>query len=153
MYAPLLSVAVVTVLYAVGALALRFVLGDPVDARNVFVRALGPTVLLNLILTFLFYASCGACCRPRSGRRRRCGSLANRGTGRFLPPDPRVDEPYRLTPKLALRLAILGAVALGDLRDPLPATVGAAGALRRPVPARRAEQPGCAPCASTRRAA
>jgi penicillin-binding protein 2 len=39
--------------------------------------------------------------------------LANRGNGRFLPPDPRVVEPYRLTPKLALRLAILGAVALG----------------------------------------
>jgi penicillin-binding protein 2 len=43
--------------------------------------------------------------------------LASRGNGRspgrFLPPDPRVVEPYRLTPKLALRLAILGAVALG----------------------------------------
>ena len=36
-----------------------------------------------------------------------------RSSGRFLPPDPRVVEPYRLTPKLALRLAILGAVALG----------------------------------------
>jgi penicillin-binding protein 2 len=35
-----------------------------------------------------------------------------RSSGRFLPPDPRVVEPYRLTPKLALRLAILGAVAL-----------------------------------------
>jgi penicillin-binding protein 2 len=33
-------------------------------------------------------------------------------SGRFLPPDPRVIEPYRLTPKLALRLAVLGAVAL-----------------------------------------
>jgi penicillin-binding protein 2 len=32
--------------------------------------------------------------------------------GRFLPPDPRVEEPYRLTPKLALRVGILGAVAL-----------------------------------------
>jgi penicillin-binding protein 2 len=31
---------------------------------------------------------------------------------RFLPPDPRVEEPYRLTPKLALRIAILGGVAL-----------------------------------------
>ena len=43
--------------------------------------------------------------------------MASRGNGRspgrFLPPDPRVVEPYRLTPKLALRLAILGAVALG----------------------------------------
>ena len=33
--------------------------------------------------------------------------------GRFLPPDPRVEEPYRLTPKLGLRVAILGIVALG----------------------------------------
>ena len=31
---------------------------------------------------------------------------------RFLPPDPRVSEPYRFTPQLALRLGILGAVAL-----------------------------------------
>ncbi len=31
---------------------------------------------------------------------------------RFLPPDPRVAEPYRFTPQLALRLGILGAVAL-----------------------------------------
>ena len=31
---------------------------------------------------------------------------------RFLPPDPRVSQPYLLTPKMALRVAILGAVAL-----------------------------------------
>ena len=31
---------------------------------------------------------------------------------RFLPPDPRVVEPHRLTPQLALRVAILGGVAL-----------------------------------------
>ena len=31
---------------------------------------------------------------------------------RFLPPDPRVREPHRLTPQLALRVAVLGAVAL-----------------------------------------
>jgi penicillin-binding protein 2 len=31
---------------------------------------------------------------------------------RFLPPDPRAKEPYRLTPPLALRVGILGAVAL-----------------------------------------
>ena len=33
-------------------------------------------------------------------------------SGRFLPPDPRVVEPHRLTPQLALRVAILGGVAL-----------------------------------------
>jgi penicillin-binding protein 2 len=31
---------------------------------------------------------------------------------RFLPPDPRVAEPYRLTPQLALRVGMLGALAL-----------------------------------------
>ena len=33
-------------------------------------------------------------------------------SGRFLPPDPRVREPHRLTPQLALRVGILGAVGL-----------------------------------------
>jgi penicillin-binding protein 2 len=32
--------------------------------------------------------------------------------GGFLPPDPRVEEPYRLTPQLALRIAILGVFAM-----------------------------------------
>ncbi len=40
------------------------------------------------------------------------GSIRPAGLRRFLPPDPRVSEPYRLTPQLALRLAILGALAL-----------------------------------------
>jgi penicillin-binding protein 2 len=31
---------------------------------------------------------------------------------RFLPPDPKVREPYRLTPSLALRVGVLGAIAL-----------------------------------------
>ena len=30
----------------------------------------------------------------------------------FLPPDPRVEEPYRLTPKAAARLAIFGVLAV-----------------------------------------
>ncbi len=35
------------------------------------------------------------------------------GTGRtFLPPDPRVDEPFRLTPQAALRVAVLGGLVL-----------------------------------------
>jgi penicillin-binding protein 2 len=41
------------------------------------------------------------------------GARAGRnGSGRFLPPDPRVEGPYRFTPQLALRIGILGAVAL-----------------------------------------
>jgi penicillin-binding protein 2 len=39
--------------------------------------------------------------------------LASKRPTSFLPRDPRVVEPYRMTPKLALRLAILGALALG----------------------------------------
>src|SRR5206468_12646054 len=39
----------------------------------------------------------------------RCASLAE---SRFLPGDPRVSEPYRLTPQLALRVAVLGFLAL-----------------------------------------
>jgi len=33
-------------------------------------------------------------------------------SGRFLPPDPSLDEPYRLTPGLAVRVGVLGAVAI-----------------------------------------
>jgi penicillin-binding protein 2 len=35
-----------------------------------------------------------------------------RAPARFLPRDPRVEEPYRLTPGLALRIGILGAITL-----------------------------------------
>jgi penicillin-binding protein 2 len=38
--------------------------------------------------------------------------LAERRSRRFLPSDPRVEEPYRLTPQVALRVAVLGFVAL-----------------------------------------
>ncbi len=31
---------------------------------------------------------------------------------RFLPPDPRVEEPYRVTPQMAIRIAMLGGVAI-----------------------------------------
>ena len=33
-------------------------------------------------------------------------------SGRFLPRDPRVEEPYLFSPKMALRVAILAAIAL-----------------------------------------
>ncbi len=38
--------------------------------------------------------------------------MASTTPRRFLPSDPRVEEPYRLTPQLALRVAILGFLAL-----------------------------------------
>ena len=50
MYAPLLSVAVVTVLAMTGAFALRFILGESPVARVVFVDSLLPTVLLNVAI-------------------------------------------------------------------------------------------------------
>jgi penicillin-binding protein 2 len=34
------------------------------------------------------------------------------GGNRFLPPDPRIEEPYLFTPRMALRVAILAAIAL-----------------------------------------
>ena len=54
-HAPYLSVLVVTVLYAFGALVLRFVLGDPVPAHAVL-TALPAVVLWNLLLTWPLYA-------------------------------------------------------------------------------------------------
>lgn len=33
-------------------------------------------------------------------------------SGRFLPPDPRIEEPYRLTPRTAVRIAVLGVFAV-----------------------------------------
>jgi penicillin-binding protein 2 len=43
-----------------------------------------------------------------SGRAASTGARA----GRFLPPDPRVEEPYLFTPRAALRVAILAGIAL-----------------------------------------
>jgi len=53
-HAPYLSVLAVTVLYAFGALALRFVLGDSVPAHDV-VAGLPAGVLWNLVLTWPVY--------------------------------------------------------------------------------------------------
>jgi len=55
LHAPFLSVAVVTVLYAFGDLALQFVLGEPAPAYRV-VHGLLAGLLLNLILTLPVYA-------------------------------------------------------------------------------------------------
>ena len=56
--APYLSVAVVTVLVAFGALALHFMLGQNAPARVVLVDALPPSLLLNLLLTAPVFALC-----------------------------------------------------------------------------------------------
>ena len=48
--------AVVTFLYAVGGLALRFVLGEPSPARLVLLDSLFQGIALNLLLTWPVYA-------------------------------------------------------------------------------------------------
>ena len=115
-HAPLLSVAVVTVLYAVGSLVMHFLLREPAPAQVVLVEELPGTIALNLLLTLP-----GLRARPTPVRRagaaaRRSSSLASRPTpirpGRFLPRDPRVDAPYRLTPQLVFRIGILGFLTL-----------------------------------------
>jgi rod shape-determining protein MreD len=54
-HAPYVSVAVVTVLYAFGVLALHFLIGDPVSARRVLLDSLVPTMAFNLVLTAPVY--------------------------------------------------------------------------------------------------
>jgi rod shape-determining protein MreD len=54
-HAPILSIAVITVLYQVAALVLRFMLGQNAPAGLIF-SGLVPTVLLNLVLTLPVYA-------------------------------------------------------------------------------------------------
>lgn len=56
-HAPFTSVGVVTVLYAIGQLGLRFVLGEPAPARIV-VGALPLGLALNLLLTLPVYGLC-----------------------------------------------------------------------------------------------
>ena len=55
-HAPFVSVAVVTFLYALGGLALRFVLDEPAPARHVLLEALFQDIGLNLLLTWPVYA-------------------------------------------------------------------------------------------------
>jgi rod shape-determining protein MreD len=55
-HAPLLSVAVITILYEFAALILHFMLGQPAPARLVLLDSLVPTVILNLLLTIPVYA-------------------------------------------------------------------------------------------------
>ena len=129
-------------------------LGDEVDARHALVTALAPALRPEPRCSRSpCTRSCGrsSASAPRlEPHRRRSRSLSSESgayherrspSGRFLPPDPRVREPYRLTPQLALRVGILGALALRRVRGPVPAALVAAGALGRRVPERGAEQP------------
>jgi rod shape-determining protein MreD len=63
-HAPLLSVAVVTILFAVGALMLHFMLGENAPAWQVLVVSLFPTIVLNLFLSVPVYAAVRRILRP-----------------------------------------------------------------------------------------
>jgi rod shape-determining protein MreD len=63
-HAPFVSVAVVTLLYSLGALILHYMLGDPVSAHRVLLNAFPFELLFNLILTLPVYALCRRLFRP-----------------------------------------------------------------------------------------
>jgi rod shape-determining protein MreD len=55
-YAPYLAVGVMTVLFAVGSLVLRFMLGEPAPAQEVLVETLAQSLALNLLATWPIFA-------------------------------------------------------------------------------------------------
>ncbi len=55
-YAPYLAVGVMTVLFAVGSLVLRFMLGEPAPAQGVLVETLAQSLMLNLLATWPVFA-------------------------------------------------------------------------------------------------
>jgi rod shape-determining protein MreD len=57
-HGPLLAVFVATGLYAVGAFALHFVLGDDVSATQALIRALLPALVLNVLAAAPVFALC-----------------------------------------------------------------------------------------------
>lgn len=62
-HAPVLSIAVITILYQIAALVLRFMLGQNAPAAAIF-AGLVPAVFLNLILTLPVYAFTRRLLRP-----------------------------------------------------------------------------------------
>jgi rod shape-determining protein MreD len=57
-HAPFLSVAVITVLYELGELVVRFLIGESAPFGRAVVGAIPGALLLNLILTFPVYMLC-----------------------------------------------------------------------------------------------
>ena len=68
-HAPFLAVGVVTFLYAFGALALHYMLGEPAPARIVLLDTLFQGIALNLILTWPVYALVRRALRPSERHR------------------------------------------------------------------------------------
>jgi rod shape-determining protein MreD len=65
-HAPFLAVAVVTFLFALGGLALRFILGEPAPAQHVLIDSLFQGIVLNLLLTLPVYALARRLLPPRT---------------------------------------------------------------------------------------
>ena len=63
-HAPVLSIAVITFLYQVAALVLRYMLGQNAPGGEIF-TGIVPTILLNLILTWPVYALTRRLLRPQ----------------------------------------------------------------------------------------
>jgi rod shape-determining protein MreD len=63
-HAPVLSIAVITFLYQVAALVLRYMLGQNAPGGEIF-TGIAPTILLNLILTWPVYALTRRLLRPQ----------------------------------------------------------------------------------------
>jgi rod shape-determining protein MreD len=74
-HAPLLSIAVITLLYQVAALVLRYMLGQNAPGGAIF-EGLFPTILLNLILTVPVYAVVRRLLPPREWTPREVRLLA-----------------------------------------------------------------------------
>jgi rod shape-determining protein MreD len=74
-HAPYLSVAVISILYALGSLILHYVLGRPTSAQLVLVDSLFPSVGLNLLVTLPVYAICRRVFRPDSPRGQRAQEM------------------------------------------------------------------------------
>lgn len=68
-HAPHLAVAAVTVLYAVAALILHFMLGEPASARVALIDALPPEIVLNVLLAVPVFALCRRLFAPPEPRR------------------------------------------------------------------------------------
>jgi rod shape-determining protein MreD len=64
-HAPYLSVFVVTILYAIGALLLHYLLGQGGSARAVLIDAILPSLFFNLLLTAPVYALVRRLLRPQ----------------------------------------------------------------------------------------
>ena len=75
-HAPLLSIAVITVLYQIAALVLRYLLGEPAPAAPHLCGAAADGVSQSASDRCPCTRSCAACCGRAEWSRGRCGSLA-----------------------------------------------------------------------------